>query len=309
MTIMPTSRTAQFALCLAFLACSAQAERDNDPNPAPSTTGGTNQGTGGSVSTGGVFTPPPTGGTVATGGTTAKGGSTAVTGGTVAMGGTTAKGGSTAVTGGVAGAGVGGTVTTAGATGTGGGGAVVACDMPWAVGNDGFVKAKGAGTGCFHGYAFASASPAATSKAMPTSFAMCGAGCMLCFSGTVGATVNDVALMGFNVSQSPGASATAVATPTGTGLTVGFTKTGTFPLRVQIQAKAATAMTRWCYTIPDTAVSPVTIPYAMFNTECWVGGKGTAYAKEPIESMMLLIPGNATAETPFEACLTSVTEM
>jgi hypothetical protein len=310
-TIRPNSRTAQFALSFAFLACSAQAERDNDTNPSPrgggtSLTGGV-VGSGGTVgSTGGTFV-TPTGGTIATptggmGGS--KAGAPGAGGTPTAKGGTVGAGGTTGGTPGVIITGGGGSVATGG---TGGGGAVVSCDMPWAVGNDGYVKAKGAGTTCWHGYAFASAT-ATTSSAAPTSFGTCGAGCKLCFKGSVGATINDVALIGFNLSQAPGSTATANVTPTGTGLTVSFTKTGTFPLRVQIQAKAATAATRWCYTIPDTATSPVTIPYAMFNTECWEGGAGTAYAKGQIEAIMLLIPGNATAATPFDACLDGAVE-
>jgi hypothetical protein len=311
-TIRPKSRIAQFTLSLAFLACSAQATRDDDPRPQPGNpTGGTSFGTGGSTqSTGGFFTAPTGGISSVTGGTGSggsKGGATAMGGAPTAKGGTTAMGGAT--TGGVPGVIVtGGTLGAAGSTGAGGSATVVSCDAPWAVGNDGFVKAKAAGTGCWHGYAFASASPKATSTAMPTTFASCGAGCMLCFSGSVGASVEDVALIGFNLSQAPGSSTTAMAKPTGTGVTVSFTKTGTFPLRVQIQAKNATAATRWCYTIPDTATSPVTIPYAMFNTECWEGGAGAAYANGDIEALMLLIPGNADAATPYEACLTGVTE-
>jgi hypothetical protein len=312
--MITNSRTAQFVLSFAFLACSAQAERDNDSNPASrggsvSVTGGvSNVGSGGTSTTGGTFvTPPPTGGMIGTpmgGMGSSKGGGAGAGGTATAKGGTVGAGGTTGGTPGVIITGGGGSVA---AGGSGGGGTVVSCDLPWAVGNDGFVKAKGAGT-CFHGYAFASASPAATSTATPTSFGTCGANCMLCFKGSVGATVNDVALIGFNLSQSPGSTATANVKPTGTGVAVSFTKTGTFPLRVQIQAKAATAATRWCYTIPETATSPVTIPYAMFNTECWEGGAGTAYAKGDIESIMLLIPGNATAATPYEACLTGVTE-
>jgi hypothetical protein len=311
-TLRSNSRNAQFALSFAFLACSAQAERDNDPNPSPrggstSQTGGV--GSGGTTSTtGGTFvTPNPTGGTTGapTGGMGgSKAGATGVGGTPTAKGGTVGAGGTTGGTPGVIVTGGGGSVA---AGGTGGGGSGISCDMPWAVGTDGFVKAKGAGTTCFHGYAFASATKS-TSSADPTSFGSCGAGCKLCFKGSVGATVEDVALIGFNLSQSPGSTATANVTPTGTGLTVSFTKTGTFPLRVQIQAKAATAATRWCYTIPDTATSPVTIPYAMFNTECWEGGAGTAYAKGQIEAIMLLIPGNADAATPFDACLDGAVE-
>jgi hypothetical protein len=311
-TIRPNSRTAQFALSFAFLACSAQAERDDNPNPgsrggSTSVTGGvSNMGTGGTASTTGGTSVTPTGGTIGTptggmGGAKAGGPGA---GGTTAKGGTVGAGGTTGGTPGVIITGGGGSVATGG---TGGGGSAISCDAAWSVGNDGFVKAKGVGTTCWHGYAFASATET-TSSAAPTTFGMCGADCKLCFTGSVGATVNDVALIGFNLSQSPGSQNTAMVTPTGTGVSVSFTKTGTFPLRVQIQAKAATAATRWCYTIPDTATSPVTIPYAMFNTECWEGGKGTAYAKGQIEAIMLLIPGNATAATPFDACLTGVLE-
>jgi hypothetical protein len=310
--IRPNSRTAQFALSFAFLACSAQAERDGDPNPgsrggSTSVTGGvSNTGTGGTASTTGGTSVTPTGGTVGTP-TGGMGGSKAGgpgAGGTTAKGGTVGAGGTTGGTPGVIITGGGGSVA---AGGTGGGGSAISCDMPWAVGTDGFVKAKGAGTACWHGYAFADATKS-TSTADPKSFGSCGAGCKLCFKGSVGATVNDVAFIGFNLSQSPGSTATANVTPTGAGLTVSFTKTGTFPLRVQIQAKAATAETRWCYTIPATATSPVTIPYAMFNTECWEGGAGTAYAKGQIEAIMLLIPGNADAATPYDACLDGVVE-
>jgi hypothetical protein len=310
--IRPNSRTAQFALSFAFLACSAQAERDGDPNPgsrggSTSVTGGvSNTGTGGTASTTGGTSVTPTGGTVGTP-TGGMGGSKAGgpgAGGTTAKGGTVGAGGTTGGTPGVIITGGGGSVA---AGGTGGGGSVVSCDMPWAVGSDGFVKAKGVGTTCMHGYAFASASPAATSTAMPTAFNTCGNPCMLCFSGEVGASDNDVALIGFNVSQSPGSTMKALMKPTGKSLTVGFSKIGTFPLRVQLQAKNAEG-SRWCYTV--TEPSPVTIPYASFNTECWEGGAGKAYANEEIEAIMLLIPGSmaATAATPYEACLTSLTE-
>jgi hypothetical protein len=93
------------------------------------------------------------------------------------------------------------------------------------------------------------------------------------------------------------------AAPTGTGMTVSFTKTGTFPLRVQIQAVGGGTdeTKRWCYTV--TGASPVTIPYTSFNTKCW-DDSGTAYAKQPLEAVLLLVPGDPAAATTFEACLT-----
>ncbi len=234
------------------------------------------------------------GGSDGSGGTTSTGGSDPETGGRVSeQGGSRSTGGEPPVqTGGVA-------------TGTGGQVGVV-CDRPWTVGNDGFVRAQGADGACWHGYAFTGKGTAST--IMPEKFSQCGAGCMLCADGTVAksADSSEVAFLGFNINQSPGASATTTAKPTGTALTVSFTKSGTFPLRVQILAKNATAASRWCAEI--TGTSPATIPYAMFNTECWEGGAGTAYnpAMGEIEAVMLLIPGNTETDVAFSACLTGV---
>jgi hypothetical protein len=144
---------------------------------------------------------------------------------------------------------------------------------------------------------------------MPTSFGSCGAGCMLKFSGTVGASVAPsyagVVYLGFNLNQTAGASAKGTVTPTGTGLAVQYTNTGASPIvRVQI-ASGTAATTRWC--APLTSASAV-IPYAMFNTECWEGGAGTAYAMQPIDTVQLIIPGGE-ADAAFDVTLVSVQEM
>jgi hypothetical protein len=300
----------------AFLACSAQAENSNDGGNHPvRPTGGANSGVGGSTPgvTGGAFVSPqggtpgnPQGGTptaMGGGGAGGKagGGTPGAQGGNRPTGGTTTTvGGSVTFTGGIANAG-------GAATGTGGA-AMVTCEAAFAAGNDGFVKAKGAGATCWHGYAFAGKAGEG-STVDKTTFSTCGAGCMICAKGEVGASDSAVAFVGFNVAQSPGSSAAGSIAPTGTGLTVTFTKTGTFPLRVQIQGVGGDKdeTKRWCYTV---TTSPVTIPYAMFNTQCWEGGAGTAYAKEPIQAVQLLIPGSAsaTAATPYDACITGASD-
>jgi hypothetical protein len=220
-----------------------------------------------------------------------------------------AKGGATGVTGGVSGVtggvtNTGGFITTTGGAApgagasAGGSSAAVSCDAAWAVGNDGFVKAKGTSS-CWHGYAFTGKGTKST--VMPKDFGSCGAGCKICATGTVEAADIEVAFVGINLNQSPGSSTTMTAKPTGTGLQVSFTKTGDFPLRVQIQAKNATEATRWCYTV--TGASPVTIPYKSFNTKCW-DDSGDAYnGTAEIEAVLLLIPGNPDAPTEFNACL------
>jgi hypothetical protein len=139
---------------------------------------------------------------------------------------------------------------------------------------------------------------------MPTMFGSCGAGCMLKASGTVGpATAANsyagVVYLGFNLNQATGASAKTTVVPTGAGLAVQYTNTGASAI-VRVQLSAGT--TRWC--APLTSAS-ATIPYAMFNTECWEGGAGTAYAKEAIDTVQLIIPG-ADAEAAFDITLVSV---
>lgn len=313
-TKRPTSRTATFVLSLAFLACSAQATRDDDPDrpsrggSTGASTGGASTGSGGITSaTGGTFIGQPTGGTPgltggtggggASGGTTAKGG-TAGNGGTTAKGGTVGNGGTVTQTGGAS--------TVGGSAGaSGGGGLVIECEAAYTVSNDGFVKAPGKGGACWHGYAYTDAG--AESTVAPESFKSCGASCMICAEGEVGNSDEEYAIVGFNIAQKPGMATPGTIAPTGTGLTVNFQKTGTFPLRVQIQAGSA-ATQRWCYTIPATSTGTVTIPYTMFNTECWEGGAGTAYAMQPLQAVLLLVPGSMAAEaaTPYSACITSI---
>ena len=63
--------------------------------------------------------------------------------------------------------------------------------------------------------------------------------------------------------------------------------------------------TRWCATL---TASPATIPYTMFNTTCWEPASGTAYAKQPIEAVQLVAPGDMAA-APLDMTLVSVKEL
>jgi hypothetical protein len=258
--------------------------------------GGTS-GYGGVTPTGGFGATTPTGGfsgTAPTGGFS----------GAVGTGGFPTGGASTGgalPTGGVAGTPAGG--ASGAATGGAGGSAPVACDAAFAVAADGFVRALAAASGCWHGYAFAGGDTG--SMVMPTSFAMCGMGCMLRASGTVGPATaanmyTGVVYLGFNINQPLGSPTPGTLAPAGTGLTVTYTKaSGPATIRVQIQAGS----TRWC---ANLTASPMTIPYTMFNTACW-DNTGTAYAKQPIEAVQLVIPGpDAAAGVAFDMTLVSV---
>ena len=282
-----------------------------EPVPAAATlpTGGFS----GTAPTGGFSGTAPTGGfggTVSTGGFsgTATGGvsGTPATGGALPTGGTPA-------TGGAAGAGISGASGSAGTPGGAGTGAAVTCDPTWKVQTDGFVRSPAAGGACWHGYGFTFAGPATSSTVMPANFAMCGATCtMLCASGSVGMTTDfsGTGLVGFNLNQAQGGTPMPV-TPTGaTGLTINFTNTGGSPLRVQLLGPTGdtVATDRWCSTLAVTT-GPVTIPWAMFNTQCWEGGAGTAYAKQPLKAIQLVVPGSDTAAIPFNMCITDAKDM
>ena len=94
--------------------------------------------------------------------------------------------------------------------------------------------------------------------------------------------------------------------PAGNGLTVTVTKTVDSPLRVQIQGPngGTDANDRWCAPLIGSGGF---VPWSAFNTKCW-DGSGTAYAKQPIVSVSLLVPGANVSAVPFAFCLTSLAE-
>src|SRR6185503_3791995 len=141
----------------------------------------------------------------------------------------------------------------------------------------------------------------------PSNFQACGTPCTLRMMGTVGpATAANnyagIAYLGFAIGQGVGTSTPSKIAPTGSSLTITFTaSTGGLPLRAQL----SDGSTSWCYVIPTG--SPVTIPYTSFNTMCF-GTGGTAYAKQPLQNIQLVVPGGATATQGVSVTLVSVRE-
>jgi len=255
------------------------------------TTGGGNQvGTGGTAGTGNA---------VGTAGTTGAG-NTVGTAGTTGTGNTVGTAGTT---------GSGNTVGTAGTTGSAGS-VGTTCPTTFMIASNGWAQAPGASGSCWHCFAFAGGD--AGSTITPKDFSACGAGCMLKMSGTVGpATAANsyagTAFVGFSVGQDPSGTPPATITPKGSSVTVTFTATtGGLPLRLQLGADMTGAVF-WCYTIASPAAGTVTVPYAMFNKACW-DNSGAAYAKEPIMSMELSVPGGAMATSGVSVTITGVKE-
>lgn len=277
-------------------------------------------GSGGSFSSGGT-----TGGATAAGGTT---GGTVSSGGKAASGGTTATGGTSgsaghstggSSTGGTTGGTSGGTTgttggtggTTGGTTGTGGtmtgaaGTSGASCDTTWMVTMDGFVRMPAKGGACWSGYAFGGGDKSSTvmfagGAAMDFSKS---AG-KLELSGSVGSATADNmyagnVYFGFNVGQTAGSGTPGKVTPTGTGLTITCTGCTAPKMRAQLTDGTST----WCTDL----VSGTAIAYASFKEECYNATPGAAYAKQPISSVQISIPGGAAAAT-FDVTLVSVTE-
>jgi hypothetical protein len=289
-----------------------------NPGPPRAGTGSGGSGTGGSGTGGSVGqSGATTGGSAGTGtagnvasggaGTTGAGGqgggAGAITAGTAPAGGTSSG----------AGMGAGGLITTAGTSAGGsGGGSTVTCEAMFIVTMDGFVRAPMAGGACWHGYAFAGGDATSTvtfpgggtdfSKSMGT----------LKLSGTVGSATeeNNYAgnvFFGVNLNQAASSSAKATVTPTGTSLAVTYSGGAGPMMRVQLQAPGgdSDATKRWCSPLTTSGTA---IAYTSFMTECWDGGAQVAYAKQPIEAVLITIPGGAE-DAAFDVTLTGIKEM
>ena len=145
-------------------------------------------------------------------------------------------------------------------------------------------------------------------------------------SGTVFNDYNAVAMIGFNLNESIDSSkgatqckynkaaalaagppvATVPSSATGIAINWSAKIAPVTSFRIQIQGvKGATDPTaRWCATITD-ASGPSFVKLSDFYPSCWYVGvagqnPGTAYAGQPIDAVVFLVPGTTTAKAPFD---------
>jgi hypothetical protein len=293
----------------------------------PSTDGGEGGSSGnpGSAGTsGGAGTTGSAGGPAS-----GKGGSSSGVAGTTGVAGSinNGKGGTTGAAGstGVAGSNPAGVAGTTGAAGsaTGKGGSTGAAGTTGSAGSTGNAPAGYWTSGNWHGCAWTGIDNRnmGTTPVMPSDFTTKTDTGPYCVKGTVGADpmYETVALLGFNLAEPVTPSLSCAYKPvdttadgppevtlTGAGLAISFSKKTASVLRVQIQGKDGGkdgdtgANDRWCYTITD-ASGPIFAPFNKFNTKCW-DNTGTAYANQPIDSVVFLVPGN-TAAMPYDFCI------
>jgi hypothetical protein len=164
--------------------------------------------------------------------------------------------------------------------------------------------------GVWNGYMWDSATGTG-STISPIDFTSHTPGTAFCVSGSVGpmADYSGVALLGYNINQAQGATALGSWTPTSIssgGVTVNVSNNGTSVLRVQIQGPngATDATDRWCATM-TIFNQTVTIPWSNFNTSCW-DGLGTWYSGQPLEAVVILVPGDNLYSVPYSFCLNSI---
>jgi hypothetical protein len=264
----------------AILSCSAQSNGGSGSAASGSGAGGAAGGYGGYGGAAGQV--GGYGGAAGFGGAIAGGGGSAgsIAGGGGSAGAIAGSGGVTAGTGGV----------TAGSSG--------------AAGADGGAYGGYISSGGWQGYAWTATSPSGGSIS-PDDFGDV-TDFPLCASGSVAAGTSNVAMVGWNLNQhfADGEPALSV-TPTMEGIYVSVTNSGGSELRLQIQGPngGTDANDRWCAIIPGSGGF---IAFSAFNTECWAGGNGTAYAGQPIVAAIVLVPGSASGPVSFDFCIDSL---
>jgi hypothetical protein len=277
-----------------------------------SRSGGTTSGSGGNNN--------PSGGNKSGGTTSATGGNNNPSGGT-----TTSSGGTTTSSG--------GTNPSGGTTSSTGGSTVNPGTNPpgwWQTSDWGVTSANWHGcvwtgvdckSNCSAGIV---AVPSSTTSITPADFtAATTEGGPYEVTGTVFNDYNSVALLGFDLTDTPNGDTQqcsnakrnpaadgppAVAMPSGkTGIAINWSAkiAPVTSFRIQIQGvKGATDPTnRWCATITD-ASGPSFVKFSDFYPSCWNVGTanspGTAYAGQPIDAVVFLVPGTITAKAPFD---------
>lgn len=309
-----TSTLLSAALALLVVNCSATGD------PVTGSYGGTgNSSSGGSSSASGGNNTSGSG-TGMYGGYTGSGGSSTGSGGST-TGGATGNGGSSTGSGGSTTTGSGGSTTTGsggatttgsgGATTTGSGGAATCATYSGktlkdsAIFKDGFGTSK-SGTTPWSGYAYTYTYGTGV-KIDPVEKTGCFKGAQLCANGSVPASYDAGAGIGWNIAQMAGASAKSTVALSGS---IKVTAAGaTAGMRINLAPPSAGEV--FCYTLlaadATSLASGFSIPVKNFKQFCYEETKAVAYAGEMIEAIQIAVPGDKDAGAKaFDVCLVDV---
>lgn len=301
------------AVALLMVNCSATGDPVSSSNGGTqSSTGGASSSSGGSAGSGTVNT---YGGYLGSGGSNnASGGSNNGSGG-AAKGGSTGSGGSSTGSGGSTTTGSGGATSTGngGAATTGSGGAAATSCATYkgtlakdsTIFKDGFGTAK-SGTTPWSGYAYTySYGTGVTLDPVPMTG--CFKGAQVCASGSVPASYDAGAGVGWNIAQVSGSSSKTTVALTGS---VKVTAAGVAAgMRLNLAPPQPAEV--FCYTLTATDVSSLatglTLPVTSFKQYCYDATKAVAYAGEKIEAIQIAVPGDKDAGAkPFDFCMLDI---
>jgi hypothetical protein len=116
---------------------------------------------------------------------------------------------------------------------------------------------------------------------------------LCCAYSLPGTSWDDIAMVGCNVNQDSAGGDGSELTWTPPALSSQICIDGGGFTRLQIQGPngADDSNDRWC------ATGTGCIAFSEFNTECWEGGNGTAYAGQPLQAVAALMPSLSDGET------------
>ncbi len=137
-----------------------------------------------------------------------------------------------------------------------------------------------------------------------TGFPLCSTGSVPANTGTGPSLVTHGAMIGWNINQTTEDGAPALATnPTLDGIAYKITNNGNAQIRLAIQGPngATDENDRWCADIGTGGEGFV--PWAGFNTQCWVGGTGAEYAMQPISQVIIQVPSQNAGATTYNFCV------
>ena len=165
----------------------------------------------------------------------------------------------------------------------------------WSVDEWGHVSVCG-----WHGYGFAVAGPEGDSTITPDTFDG-----SLCAHGVIGAQDDwgGYALIGVNINQEPGEDTPNPSVePRGDGIAIRVSNPGATELRLQIQDELGpeSAEHRWCAVVSGTTDL---VPWSEFNTECWSDTSGRDYEGQPINAVIVIVPGHNRHDTEYDFCI------
>lgn len=138
----------------------------------------------------------------------------------------------------------------------------------------------------------------------------------MCAKGTItdpGPDGYSGAMIGWGVNQEPMENAPlGTVVPAKDGIVLDIENKSGTALRLQIQGPngATDASQRWCAEIGSSSSPSMFVAYDAFNTECWAGGDGVAYNREPISQIIVQVQNvaDSTAAVNFEYCLNNISE-